>query len=75
MVLGRIFGPKRNEVTGGCKGLHNEELFNLYSLPSIVKTIKSKMIGSSGNAAPAVKEELIENFSGKTRKEKITRKT
>jgi hypothetical protein len=33
-VLRRIFGPKRNEVTGGWRTLHNEELHNLYSSPS-----------------------------------------
>jgi hypothetical protein len=36
-VLRRIFGPKRSEVTGGWKKLHNEELRNLYSSPSIIK--------------------------------------
>jgi hypothetical protein len=38
-VLRRIFGPKRDEVTGGGKKLHNEELLNLYSSPSIIRTI------------------------------------
>jgi hypothetical protein len=33
-VLRRIFGPKRDEVTGGWRKLHNEELYNLYSSPS-----------------------------------------
>jgi hypothetical protein len=35
-VLRRIFGPKREEVAGGWRRLHNEELHNLYSSPSIV---------------------------------------
>jgi hypothetical protein len=35
-VLRRIFGPKRDEVTGGWRILHNEELHNLYSSPSII---------------------------------------
>jgi hypothetical protein len=39
-VLRRIFGPKRDEATGGWRKLHNEELHNLYSLPSIIRTIK-----------------------------------
>jgi hypothetical protein len=39
-VLRRIFGPKRDKVTGGWRKLHNEELHNLYSLPSIVTTQK-----------------------------------
>jgi hypothetical protein len=40
-VLRRIFGPKRDEVTGGWRKLHNEELHNLYSSPSIIRMIKS----------------------------------
>jgi hypothetical protein len=44
MVLRRIFGPMRNEVTGGWRKLHNEELHNLYSSPSIIKVIKSRRI-------------------------------
>jgi hypothetical protein len=40
-VLKRIFGPKRDEVTGGWKKLHNEELHGLYSSPSIVRVIKA----------------------------------
>jgi hypothetical protein len=40
-VLRRIFGLKRDEVTGGWKKLHNEKLHNLYSSPSIVRTIKT----------------------------------
>jgi hypothetical protein len=39
----RIFGPKRVEVTGGWRTLHNEELHNVYSLPSIIRIIKSRM--------------------------------
>jgi hypothetical protein len=42
-VLRRIFGPKRDEVTGGCRKLHNEELHNLYSSPDVIRTIKSRM--------------------------------
>jgi hypothetical protein len=37
MVLRRIFGPKTDEVTGGWRKLHNEELCDLYSLPSIIR--------------------------------------
>jgi hypothetical protein len=36
-VLGRIFGPKRDEVTGEWRKLHNEELHDLYSPPSIIR--------------------------------------
>jgi hypothetical protein len=41
-VLRRIFGPKRNEVTGGLKKLHNEELHNLYSTLNIIRMIKPR---------------------------------
>jgi hypothetical protein len=41
-MLRRIFGPKRNEVTGGWRKLINEELRDLYSSPSIIRIIKSR---------------------------------
>jgi hypothetical protein len=40
-VLRRIFGPKRDEVIGGWRKLHSEELHNLYCSPSIIRMIKS----------------------------------
>jgi hypothetical protein len=43
MVLRRIFGPKRAEVTGHWGKMHNEELHNLYSSPEIIRMIKSRM--------------------------------
>jgi hypothetical protein len=41
-VMRRIFGPKRDGVTGGWRILHNEELHNFYSSPSIIRIIKSR---------------------------------
>src|SRR5215510_11342946 len=41
-VLRRVFGPKRDEVTGEWRKLHNEELKDLYSSPSIVRVVKSR---------------------------------
>jgi hypothetical protein len=41
-VLSRIFGPKRDEVTGEWRKLHNEELRDLYSSPSIIRIFKSR---------------------------------
>jgi hypothetical protein len=41
-VLRRIFGPKRDELTGEWRKLHNEELHDLYSSPTIVRMIKSR---------------------------------
>jgi hypothetical protein len=47
-VLRRIFGPKRVEVIGGWSKLHNEDLHNLYSSPSMIRTIKSMRIRWAG---------------------------
>jgi len=51
MVLRRIFGPRRDEVTGKWRILHNEELNNLYSSPNIVRVIKSRRMGWAGHVA------------------------
>jgi hypothetical protein len=48
-VLRRIFGPKRDGVTG--RKLHNEELHNLYSSPSIIRLIKSRRMRWAGHVA------------------------
>jgi hypothetical protein len=50
-VLRRIFGLKRDEVTGEWRKLHNEELHDLYSSPSIIRIIKSRRMGWSGHIA------------------------
>jgi len=50
-VLSRIFGPKRDEVTGEWRKLHNEELNNLYSSPNIVRVIKSRIMRWVGHVA------------------------
>jgi hypothetical protein len=50
-MLWRIFGPKRDEVTGEWKKLHNKELRDLYSSPSIIRIIKSRRIRWVGHVA------------------------
>jgi hypothetical protein len=50
-VLRRIFRPRRNEVTGDWRKLHNEELHNLYSSPNIISMIKSKGMRRTGHVA------------------------
>jgi hypothetical protein len=50
-VLRRIFGPKRDEVTGEWKRLHNEELYALYSSPNIIRVIKSRRLRWAGHVA------------------------
>jgi hypothetical protein len=53
-VLRRIFGPKRDEVTGECRQLHNEELRDLYSSPSIIRIIKSRGVIWTGHVAQII---------------------
>jgi hypothetical protein len=50
-VLRRIFGPKKNEVTGDWRKLHNEKFHNLYSSPSIIRMIKSRRMRWAGHLA------------------------
>jgi hypothetical protein len=50
-MLGRIFGPTRDGVTGGWRKLHNEELHNFYSLPIIIRIITSRRIRWAGHVA------------------------
>ena len=50
-MLRRVFGPKRDEVTGELRKLHNEELSDLYSLPNIVRVVKSRRMRWAGNVA------------------------
>jgi hypothetical protein len=50
-VLRRIFGPKRDEVTGERRKLHNEELRDLYSSPHIIRIITSRKIRWAGDVA------------------------
>ena len=50
-MLRRVFGPKRDEVTGEWRKLHNEELSNLYSLPNIVLVVKSRRMRWAGHVA------------------------
>jgi hypothetical protein len=51
MMMRKIFGPKRDEVTGGWRKLHNDELLNLYSSPSIIRMIKSRCMRCAGHVA------------------------
>jgi hypothetical protein len=48
-VLRRIFGPRRDEVTGDWKKLHNDELHNLYSSPNTIRMIKSRRMRWTGH--------------------------
>jgi len=50
-VLRRVFGPKRDEVTGEWRKLHNEELNDLYSSPNIIRVITSRRMRWEGHVA------------------------
>jgi hypothetical protein len=67
-VLRRIFGPKRDEVTGEWRKLHNEELHDLYSLPNIIRITKARRMRWAGHVARM-------GFGGKARGKEATRKT
>jgi hypothetical protein len=58
-VLRRTFGPKSDRVTEGWRKLHNEELHNLYSSPSIIRIIKSRRIRWAGHVARMVEKRNV----------------
>jgi hypothetical protein len=72
-VLRRIFGPKRDEVTGKWRKLHSEELHNLFSSPDIIRQIKSKQMRWAGYVA-CMGEISVQGFGGKAQRKETTRK-
>jgi len=62
MVLRRIFGPTREEVTGEWRRLHNEELNDLYSSPNIVRVINSRRMRWVGHVARMGEERGLYSF-------------
>jgi hypothetical protein len=65
-VLRRIFGPKREEVVGGWRRLHNEQLHNLYASQNIIRVIISSRMGWEGHVARTARREIHTNFWSKT---------
>ena len=61
-VLRRVFQPKRDEVTGEWRKLHNEEPSDLYSLPNIVRVVKSRRMRWAGHVARMGRGELCTGF-------------
>jgi hypothetical protein len=61
-VLRRVFGSKRDEVTGEWRKLHNEELRDLYSLPSIVWLVKSRSMRWAGHVGIWRRGEVCTGF-------------
>jgi hypothetical protein len=58
----RIFGPRRDEVTGEGMKLHNEELHNLYSSPDIIRQTKSRQMRWAGHVARMERREKCTRF-------------
>jgi hypothetical protein len=73
-VLTRIFGPRKDKVTGEWRKLHNEELHILYSSPNIMRQIKSRRMRWVGHVAH-MGEECVQGFDGKATTKDTTWKT
>jgi hypothetical protein len=71
-VLRRIFGPKKDEVTGEWRKLHSGELHNLYSSPDIIRQIKSRRMRWAGHVARMGEGRKCTGFWWENPKEKTT---
>jgi hypothetical protein len=73
-ILSRIFGPKRDQVTGEWKELHNEEFHNLYSSSDIIRQVKANEVGGACGTHGRV-EKSVQGFGGNARRKETTWKT
>ena len=64
-VLRKVFGPKRDEVIGEWRKLHNEELNDLYSLPNIVRVVKSRRMRWAGHVTHMGEDRGAQGVGGK----------
>jgi hypothetical protein len=69
-VLRRIFGPKKDEVTGEWRKLHSKELHNLYSSPDIIRQVKSRRMSWAGHVARMGGERKCTRFWWESPKER-----
>ena len=75
-VLRRIFGSKRDEVSGEWRKLHNEDLKSLYSSPNIVRVIKSRRMRFGAACGPyGGRERSVQGAGGETRGEETAGET
>jgi hypothetical protein len=76
LISKRIFGPKRGELTGDWRKLHNEELHNLHSSPNITRMIKSSRMRRAEHVARmGGKRNAYRILVGKARRKETIRKT
>jgi hypothetical protein len=73
-VLRRIFGPKRDEVTGEWRKLHNEDVHNLYSSLDIIRQVKANEVGRPFGTHGSG-QKIVQGFGGKARGKETTWKT
>jgi hypothetical protein len=71
----RVFGPKTDEVTGEWRKVHNEELHDLYSSPSIIRIIKYKRMRWAGHVARMGRRGTRIDYWWESQRERTTRKT
>jgi hypothetical protein len=71
-ILRRIFGPKRDEMIGEWRKLHNKELHNLYSSPDIIRKVKSRRMRWAGHMACMGGEKSVQGFGGKAQSTETT---
>jgi hypothetical protein len=69
-VLRGLFGQKRDEVVGGWRKLHNEELHNLYSSPSIIRQLKKRWLRWAGHVACMWRRGMHIGFCWESQKER-----
>jgi hypothetical protein len=62
----RIFGPKRDEVRGDWRRLHNKEHYALYFSPNVIWVIKSRKLRLAGDVSRMGEERCIKGFTGET---------
>jgi hypothetical protein len=74
-VLRRLFGPSKDEVTGGWRKLSNEELNNLHTSPSIIGVMKSRRMRWAGYVAQMVIREMHVGYWWENQNERAIRKT
>jgi hypothetical protein len=70
-VLRRIFGLKRDDVTGKWRKLHNEELRDFYSSPSVIRIIKSRRMRWAGHVARMGRRETLIDYWWESQRERV----